>query len=75
MRQHFGLKAIDAIVVSHMHGDPSSKRPTCARSGAQIWALDNMVDKMEHPERFDYAAPIQAYGKNPLPARASRACG
>jgi glyoxylase-like metal-dependent hydrolase (beta-lactamase superfamily II) len=22
-----------------------------------------MVDKMEHPERFDYAAPIQVYGK------------
>jgi hypothetical protein len=22
-----------------------------------------MVDKMEHPERFDYAAPIQSYGK------------
>ena len=21
------------------------------------------MDKMEHPERFDYAAPIQAYGK------------
>jgi len=31
--------------------------------GAPIWALDSMVDKMEHPEWFDYAAPIQAYGK------------
>ena len=31
--------------------------------GAKIWALDNMVDKMEHPEWFDYAASIQAYGK------------
>src|SRR5208283_1632269 len=26
-------------------------------------AIDCMVDKMEHPEWFDYSAPIQAYGK------------
>ena len=64
MRQHFGLKAIDAIVVSHMHGDHFLEAPHLREKwGAQIWALDNMVDKMEHPERFDYAAPIQAYGK------------
>ena len=64
MRQHFGLQAIDAIVVSHMHGDHFLEAPHLREKwGAQIWALDNMVDKMEHPERFDYAAPIQAYGK------------
>jgi glyoxylase-like metal-dependent hydrolase (beta-lactamase superfamily II) len=64
MRQHFGLKAIDAIVVSHMHGDHFLEAPHLREKwGAQIWALDKMVDKMEHPERFDYAAPIQAYGK------------
>lgn len=64
MREHFGLKAIDAIVVSHMHGDHFLEAPHLREKwGAQIWALDNMVDKMEHPEWFDYAAPIQAYGK------------
>jgi glyoxylase-like metal-dependent hydrolase (beta-lactamase superfamily II) len=64
MRRHFGLKAIDAIVVSHMHGDHFLEAPHLREKwGAQIWALDNMVDKMESPERFDYAAPIQAYGK------------
>jgi len=64
MRQHFGLKAIDAIVVSHMHGDHFLEAPHLREKwGAQIWALENMVDKMEHPERFDYCAPIQAYGK------------
>lgn len=64
MRQHFGLKAIDAIVITHMHGDHLLEAPHLrARWGAPIWALDNMVDKLEHPEWFDYAAPIQAYGK------------
>jgi glyoxylase-like metal-dependent hydrolase (beta-lactamase superfamily II) len=64
MRQHFGLKAIDAVIVSHMHGDHFLEAPHLREKwGARIWALDNMVDKMEHPEWFDYAAPIQAYGK------------
>jgi glyoxylase-like metal-dependent hydrolase (beta-lactamase superfamily II) len=64
MREHFGLKTIDAIVITHMHGDHFLEAPHLReRWGAPIWALDNMVDKMEHPERFDYAAPIQAYGK------------
>src|SRR5258706_3343636 len=64
MRTHFGLKAIHAIIVSHMHGDHFLEAPHLREKwGAKIWALDNMVDKMEHPERFDYCAPIQAYGK------------
>ena len=64
LRQRFGLKAIDAIVISHMHGDHFLEAQHLREKwGAQVWALDNMVDKMEHPEWFDYAAPIQAYGK------------
>jgi glyoxylase-like metal-dependent hydrolase (beta-lactamase superfamily II) len=64
MREHLGLKAIDAVVVSHMHGDHFLEAPYLREKwGAPIWALENMVDKMEHPEWFDYAAPIQAYGK------------
>ncbi len=64
MREHYGLKSIDAVIVSHMHGDHFLEA-TFAREkwGTQVWALDRMVDKMEHPERFDYSAPIQAYGK------------
>jgi glyoxylase-like metal-dependent hydrolase (beta-lactamase superfamily II) len=64
LREHFGLKTIDAVVISHMHGDHFLEAPHLrAKWGAKIWALDNMVDKMEHPEWFDYSAPIQAYGK------------
>ena len=64
MRRHFGLKTIDAVIVTHMHGDHFLEAPRLRKKwGAKIWALDKMVDKMEHPEWFDYAAPIQAYGK------------
>lgn len=64
MRQHYGLKAIDAVLITHMHGDHFLEAPHLReRWGAKIWALANMLDKMEHPERFDYAAPIQAYAK------------
>jgi glyoxylase-like metal-dependent hydrolase (beta-lactamase superfamily II) len=64
MREHFGLKAIDAIIVTHMHGDHFLEAPHLQKKwGAAIWALDNMVDKMERPEHFDYPAMIQAYAK------------
>jgi glyoxylase-like metal-dependent hydrolase (beta-lactamase superfamily II) len=64
MRENFGLKAIDAVIITHMHGDHFLEAPHLHQKwGTKIWALDNMVDKMEHPEWFDYSAPIQAYGK------------
>lgn len=64
LRAHFGLKAIDAVIITHMHGDHFLEAPHLrATWGTKIWALDNMVDKMEHPDWFDYSAPIQAYGK------------
>ena len=65
LRRNFGLKAIDAVIVTHVHGDHFLEVPHLRKKwGAQIWALDCMVDKMQHPEWFDYAAPIQAYGRS-----------
>ncbi len=64
MRDKFGLKAIDAIVITHMHGDHFLEAPHLrAKWSAPIWALDRMADVCAHPERFDYAAAIWAYGK------------
>src|SRR5208283_675976 len=64
LRDHFGLRTIDAVIISHMHGDHFLEASHLREKwGTKIWALTNMVDKMEHPERFDYSAPIQAYGK------------
>jgi glyoxylase-like metal-dependent hydrolase (beta-lactamase superfamily II) len=64
MRDRLGLKQVDAAIITHMHGDHLVEAPHLReRWGAQLWALDRMADVCEHPERFAYAAPIQAYGK------------
>jgi len=63
MKEHLGLKQIDAIIPTHMHGDHFLQAPHLrAKWGAQIWALDRMGPVCECPEWFDYSAPIQAYG-------------
>ncbi len=74
MREKLGLKAIDAVIITHMHGDHFLEAPHLREKwGAQIWALDNMVDKCEHPEWFDYCAPVQSYGKGLTGVRIDRA--
>lgn len=63
MREHLGLKKIDAFWISHMHGDHFLLGPTLKEKyGAQAWTLDRIVDKCEHPRRYDYAALVSAYG-------------
>ncbi len=63
MRQHLGLKQIDAFWISHMHGDHFLLGPLLRnRYGAQSWTLDRVVDPIEHPRRYDYAALVSAYG-------------
>ena len=63
LREHYGLKTIDALIVSHMHGDHFLQAPFLSEKwGAQVWALDRMAAPMEHPERFDYCAMIESYG-------------
>ena len=63
MEQHLGLTRIDAVIPTHMHGDHLIGAPHLREKwGAQIWTIDRMAGVCEHPERFDYAAPSQAYG-------------
>lgn len=65
MKERLGLKAIDAAVISHMHGDHFLNGPWLRETwGTKLWALDRMGPVCEFPERFDYCAPIQAYGHN-----------
>jgi glyoxylase-like metal-dependent hydrolase (beta-lactamase superfamily II) len=62
LREHMGLKRIDAFWISHMHGDHFLLGPTLKRKyGAEAWTLDRIVDKCEHPRRYDYAALVSAY--------------
>jgi glyoxylase-like metal-dependent hydrolase (beta-lactamase superfamily II) len=63
MQEKLGLKKIDAAIITHMHGDHILDAPHLRqRWGAQIWTLDRIADKFERPERYNYAAPVQAYG-------------
>jgi len=63
LREHMGLKAIDAFWISHMHGDHFLLGPTLKEKyGAAAWTLDRIVDRCEHPRRYDYSALVSAYG-------------
>jgi glyoxylase-like metal-dependent hydrolase (beta-lactamase superfamily II) len=62
MQEQLGLKAIDAVLITHMHGDHFLDVPYLrAKWGAQVWTLKDVAKVCEHPERYDYAAMIPAY--------------
>lgn len=62
MQQQLGLKKIEACIITHMHGDHMLEAQHLREKwGAQVWVLDNMKDKCEHPEWFDYPAAIESY--------------
>jgi glyoxylase-like metal-dependent hydrolase (beta-lactamase superfamily II) len=64
MKERLGLKSIDLMIPTHMHGDHFLQGPHLRKTyGTQLWALDKMQPMCEHPERFDYSASIQAYGQ------------
>lgn len=63
MQEQLGLKAIDAVLISHMHGDHFLDVPHLREKwGAQVWTGRDVAGPCEHPERYDYAAMIPAYG-------------
>ncbi|MCA9085114.1 MAG: MBL fold metallo-hydrolase [Planctomycetaceae bacterium] len=63
LRQHMGLKQIDAFWISHMHGDHFLLGPVMKEKyGAQAWTMKSVVDRCENPRNYDYAALVSAYG-------------
>jgi glyoxylase-like metal-dependent hydrolase (beta-lactamase superfamily II) len=62
MKLHYGLKQIDAVIVTHIHGDHFLQVPFMQRSwGTAVWALENMVPYMEQPGNYNIAALLPAY--------------
>ena len=63
MREHLGLRQIDAVWISHMHGDHFLLGKVLKENyGAKAWTLDRIVDRCENPRRYDYPALINTYG-------------
>ena len=63
MKKHLGLKQIDALWISHMHGDHFLLGPVLKRHyGAKAWTLDRIADVCENPRNYDYAALVSSYG-------------
>jgi len=64
MKERLGLKQIDAVIVTHMHGDHCQEAPHLREKwGAKLWTLDRVAPIVQHPHRYDYSAPINTYGK------------
>ena len=65
MQERMGLKSIDAVIISHIHGDHVLQVPVLVEKyGTKVWSTEIMADKLEFPEKFNYAAMIPAYDKN-----------
>ena len=62
MKKLYGLKQIDALIVTHVHGDHFLQAPFLKEKwDTPVWALENMVPIMEQPERYDLSALLPAY--------------
>ncbi len=63
MQERLGLKQIDALVVTHMHGDHCLEAVHLREKyDAKLWTLERVSDLVQFPERFDYAAQLPSYG-------------
>jgi glyoxylase-like metal-dependent hydrolase (beta-lactamase superfamily II) len=61
MKQHLGLKRIDACWISHSHGDHFTLFPALREHGVKFWTMDIIADKCENPRAYDYPAMIASY--------------
>ena len=61
MKEHLGLKQIDACWISHSHGDHFTLFPALKDHGVKFWTMDTIADKCENPRYYDYPAMIGAY--------------
>jgi glyoxylase-like metal-dependent hydrolase (beta-lactamase superfamily II) len=73
MQQRLGLTGVDAVLITHMHGDHVNGAPHAReRWGAQIWTLDRVAEIIENPERFEYTATPWTYGPDVGPIHVDR---
>ena len=62
MKARLGLKAIDAIFVTHLHGDHAMDSGYVQKKyGAKLWGMEGVVDKFEQALDYDLAALLPSY--------------
>jgi len=64
-QERLGLKGIDAIFVTHMHGDHALDAAHIREKwGAKLWAMEGVADKFERAWDYDLCALLPSYGKD-----------
>lgn len=63
LKRALSITRIETVILSHYHGDHTENVPDLvALEGTQVLALDIVAQAVEHPERFNLAAPLPWYG-------------
>lgn len=62
MKERLGLKVIDAVFVTHMHGDHGMEADYMrTKYGAKLWTMVGVEDKFERPYDYDLCALLPSY--------------
>lgn len=62
LKRQRGLDRIEAVVVTHYHGDHVENiRQLVVEEGAEVIALDVVAEVLEHPEQFNLACMLPWY--------------
>lgn len=79
MQQRLGLKQIDAVFVTHYHGDHGMEASYVREKyGARLWTMEGVADKFERPWDHDLCALLPFYqdrGKDLGPFKFDRVVG
>ncbi|HYG76120.1 MAG TPA: MBL fold metallo-hydrolase, partial [Planctomycetota bacterium] len=68
-KERLGLKSIDAIFVTHMHGDHALDAEHIRQKwGAKLWTMHGIADTFERAWDYDLAALLPAYTDRSVPA-------
>jgi glyoxylase-like metal-dependent hydrolase (beta-lactamase superfamily II) len=71
--ERLGLRTIDAVFVTHMHGDHALEADWIREKWeAEIWGMEGVVDKFERPWDYDLCALLPFYSNQGQPLKFDR---